>query len=86
MRTGSTIMHSSEWVIGLGTSTPAGGRTWRRQETRHYVAADGFPAIRKVTIVTLTFDHSECDGLTAGGFVSSVADAIENSGSVQVYV
>jgi 2-oxoisovalerate dehydrogenase E2 component (dihydrolipoyl transacylase) len=39
-------------------------------------------AIRKVTELTLTFDHRVCDGATAGGFVRYVADAIENPGSV----
>ncbi|MGJ9402902.1 dihydrolipoamide acetyltransferase family protein [Arthrobacter sp. KK5.5] len=43
---------------------------------------DGQLAIRKVTELTLTFDHRVCDGGTAGGFLRYVADAIENPGSV----
>ena len=39
-------------------------------------------AVRKVTELTLTFDHRVCDGGTAGGFLRYVADAIENPGSV----
>lgn len=39
-------------------------------------------AVRKVTELTLTFDHRVCDGGTAAGFLRFVADAIENPGSV----
>ncbi len=39
---------------------------------------DGELAVRKVTELTLTFDHRVCDGGTAGGFLRFVADAIEN--------
>ncbi|MEE1621265.1 dihydrolipoamide acetyltransferase family protein [Zafaria sp. J156] len=39
---------------------------------------DGQLAVRKVTELTLTFDHRVCDGGTAGGFLRFVADAIEN--------
>jgi 2-oxoisovalerate dehydrogenase E2 component (dihydrolipoyl transacylase) len=43
---------------------------------------NGELAVRKVTELTLTFDHRICDGGTAGGFLRYVADAIENPGSV----
>ena len=43
---------------------------------------NGGLAVRKVTELTLTFDHRVCDGGTAGGFLRYVADAIENPGSV----
>jgi len=43
---------------------------------------NGQLAVRKVTELTLTFDHRVCDGGTAGGFLRFVADAIENPGSV----
>ncbi|MDI3196315.1 dihydrolipoamide acetyltransferase family protein, partial [Pseudarthrobacter sp. AL07] len=43
---------------------------------------DGELAVRKVTELTLTFDHRVCDGGTAAGFLRLVADAIENPGSV----
>ncbi|MEK0153948.1 dihydrolipoamide acetyltransferase family protein [Arthrobacter oryzae] len=43
---------------------------------------DGELAIRKVTELTLTFDHRVCDGGTAGGFLRYLADAIENPRSL----
>ncbi|MBT2549613.1 dihydrolipoamide acetyltransferase family protein [Arthrobacter sp. ISL-65] len=43
---------------------------------------EGELAVRKVTELTLTFDHRVCDGGTAGGFLRYVADAIENPGVV----
>ncbi|KRE91904.1 dihydrolipoamide acetyltransferase family protein [Arthrobacter sp. Soil764] len=39
-------------------------------------------AVRKVTELTLTFDHRVCDGGTAAGFLRFVADAIENPTSL----
>jgi len=45
-------------------------------------AVNGELAVRKVTELTLTFDHRVCDGGTAGGFLRYVADAIENPGAV----
>ncbi|WP_394939863.1 dihydrolipoamide acetyltransferase family protein [Psychromicrobium sp. YIM B11713] len=41
---------------------------------------DGELAVRKLTELTLVFDHRVCDGGTAGGFLRYVADAIENPG------
>ncbi|MGO4473836.1 dihydrolipoamide acetyltransferase family protein [Arthrobacter sp. M-10] len=43
---------------------------------------DGELAVRKVTELTLAFDHRVCDGETAAGFLRYVADAIENPGTV----
>ncbi|MBO1269173.1 dihydrolipoamide acetyltransferase family protein, partial [Arthrobacter cavernae] len=43
---------------------------------------NGQLAVRKVTELTLAFDHRVCDGETAAGFLRYVADAIENPGSV----
>lgn len=37
-------------------------------------------AVRKITELTLAFDHRVCDGETAAGFLRYVADAIENPG------
>jgi pyruvate dehydrogenase E2 component (dihydrolipoamide acetyltransferase) len=42
---------------------------------------DGQLAVRKVTELTLAFDHRVCDGETAAGFLRYVADAIENPGA-----
>jgi 2-oxoisovalerate dehydrogenase E2 component (dihydrolipoyl transacylase) len=43
---------------------------------------NGELAVRKVTELTLTFDHRVCDGGVAGGFLRYVGDAIENPGWV----
>lgn len=43
---------------------------------------NGELAVRKVTELTLTFDHRVCDGGVAGGFLRFMADAIENPGSL----
>ncbi|WP_024817789.1 dihydrolipoamide acetyltransferase family protein [Arthrobacter sp. 31Y] len=41
---------------------------------------NGELAVRKVTELTLAFDHRVCDGETAAGFLRYVADAMENPG------
>jgi pyruvate dehydrogenase E2 component (dihydrolipoamide acetyltransferase) len=38
---------------------------------------DGQLAVRKVTQLTLAFDHRVCDGGTAGGFLRLLADCVE---------
>jgi pyruvate dehydrogenase E2 component (dihydrolipoamide acetyltransferase) len=43
---------------------------------------NGQLAVRKVTELTLTFDHRVCDGGTAAGFLRYVADGMENPGAV----
>ncbi|MHA7279387.1 dihydrolipoamide acetyltransferase family protein [Arthrobacter sp. MDT2-2] len=43
---------------------------------------DGQLAVRKVTELTLAFDHRACDGGTAGGFLRFVADAMEDPGAM----
>jgi pyruvate dehydrogenase E2 component (dihydrolipoamide acetyltransferase) len=42
----------------------------------------GALAVRNGTKLTLTFDYRACVGGTGAGVLGSVADAIENSGSV----
>ncbi|MHC8608790.1 dihydrolipoamide acetyltransferase family protein [Paenarthrobacter ureafaciens] len=42
---------------------------------------NGELAVRKVTELTLAFDHRVCDGETAAGFLRYVADCIENPGA-----
>ncbi len=42
---------------------------------------DGELAVRKMTELTLAFDHRVCDGGTAAGFLRFVADAMENPAS-----
>ncbi|UWX96615.1 2-oxo acid dehydrogenase subunit E2 [Arthrobacter zhaoxinii] len=41
-------------------------------------------AVRRLTQLTLVFDHRVCDGATAGGFLRYVADAVENPGRILV--
>ncbi|MCA4133055.1 dihydrolipoamide acetyltransferase family protein [Arthrobacter sp. M4] len=41
---------------------------------------DGQLAVRKVTELTLAFDHRVCDGATAAGFLRFVAECIQNPG------
>ncbi len=64
------INHPEVAILGVGRIID---RPW---------VVDGELAVRKVTELTLTFDHRVCDGGTAGGFLRYVADAIENPGSV----
>ncbi|HEX7381045.1 MAG TPA: dihydrolipoamide acetyltransferase family protein [Nevskiaceae bacterium] len=42
---------------------------------------DGQITARKITVMSLVFDHRVCDGLAAAGFMRAVADAIENPAS-----
>ncbi|KAD4060221.1 2-oxo acid dehydrogenase subunit E2 [Arthrobacter yangruifuii] len=39
-------------------------------------------AVRRVTQLTLVFDHRVCDGAAAGGFLRYVADAVESPGRI----
>jgi 2-oxoisovalerate dehydrogenase E2 component (dihydrolipoyl transacylase) len=42
--------------------------------------------VRKVSELTLTFDHRVCDGGFAGGFLRYIADDIANPGTVSVEI
>ncbi|KRF08300.1 branched-chain alpha-keto acid dehydrogenase subunit E2 [Arthrobacter sp. Soil782] len=64
------INHPEAAILGLGRIID---RPW---------VVNGELAVRKVTELTLTFDHRVCDGGVAGGFLRYVADAIENPGGV----
>jgi 2-oxoisovalerate dehydrogenase E2 component (dihydrolipoyl transacylase) len=64
------INHPEAAILGVGRIID---RPW---------VVDGQLAVRKVTELTLTFDHRVCDGGTAGGFLRYVADAMESPGSV----
>ncbi|WP_427129503.1 dihydrolipoamide acetyltransferase family protein [Pseudarthrobacter sp. S9] len=63
------INHPEVGILGVGRIID---KAW---------VVNGELAVRKVTELTLTFDHRVCDGGTAGGFLRYVADAIENPGS-----
>lgn len=64
---GSTpiINHPEAALLGIGRITD---KPW---------AVDGQLAVRKVTQLSLTFDHRVCDGGVAGGFLRHVADRVE---------
>jgi pyruvate dehydrogenase E2 component (dihydrolipoamide acetyltransferase) len=60
------INHPEVAIIGLGRIID---RPW---------VIDGQLAVRKITELTLAFDHRVCDGGTAGGFLRQLADYIED--------
>jgi 2-oxoisovalerate dehydrogenase E2 component (dihydrolipoyl transacylase) len=60
------INHPEVAILGMGRVID---RPW---------VMDGQLAVRKVTELTLSFDHRACDGGTAGGFLRYVADCIES--------
>jgi 2-oxoisovalerate dehydrogenase E2 component (dihydrolipoyl transacylase) len=60
------INHPEVAILGIGRIVD---RPW---------VVDGQLTVRKVTELTLSFDHRACDGGTAGGFLRLVADCIES--------
>jgi 2-oxoisovalerate dehydrogenase E2 component (dihydrolipoyl transacylase) len=60
------INHPEVAILGMGRVID---RPW---------VVDGQLTARKVTELTLAFDHRACDGGTAGGFLRYVADCIES--------
>ncbi|MBV9793652.1 MAG: 2-oxo acid dehydrogenase subunit E2 [Actinobacteria bacterium] len=60
------INHPEVAIIGLGRIID---RPW---------VVDGELAVRQVTELTLAFDHRVCDGGTAGGFLRTLADYLED--------
>jgi len=60
------INHPEVAILGMGRVID---RPW---------VVDGQLTVRKVTELTLAFDHRVCDGGTAGGFLRYVADCIES--------
>ncbi|HEX6967697.1 MAG TPA: dihydrolipoamide acetyltransferase family protein [Micromonosporaceae bacterium] len=81
--TGGTFTLNNYGVFGVDGSTPiinhpeAALLGVGRIVEKPWVV-DGQLAVRKVTQISLTFDHRVCDGGTAGGFLRHVADCIEN--------
>jgi len=59
------INHPEVAILGIGRIID---RPW---------VVDGQLAVRKVTELTLAFDHLVCDGGTAGGYLRYVADCVE---------
>ncbi len=60
------INHPEVAILGMGRVID---RPW---------AVDGQLAVRKVTQLTLAFDHRACDGAVAGGFLRFVGDCVES--------
>jgi len=60
------INHPEVAILGMGRIID---RPW---------VVNGEIAIRKVTELTLAFDHRACDGATAGGYLRYVADCIQS--------
>ena len=60
------INHPEAGILGIGRIVD---KPW---------VVDGALAVRKVTQLSLSFDHRVCDGGTAGGFLRYVADCVEN--------
>jgi 2-oxoisovalerate dehydrogenase E2 component (dihydrolipoyl transacylase) len=80
--TGGTVTLNNYGVFGVDGSTPiinhpeAALLGVGRIVDKPWVV-DGALAVRKVTQLSLTFDHRVCDGGTAGGFLRFVADCVE---------
>src|SRR6185312_4078209 len=63
--------HAGPGELGGGTFT-----------INNYGVLDGELCVRKMTELTLSFDHRVCDGAVAAGFLRFVADAMENPAEV----
>jgi pyruvate dehydrogenase E2 component (dihydrolipoamide acetyltransferase) len=80
--TGGTFTLNNYGVFGVDGSTPiinhpeAALLGVGRIVDKPWVV-DGELAVRKVTQLSLTFDHRVCDGGVAGGFLRYVADCVE---------
>ncbi|MER7767961.1 dihydrolipoamide acetyltransferase family protein [Kitasatospora sp. NPDC096140] len=80
--TGGTFTLNNYGVFGVDGSTPllnhpeAAILGVGRVVDKPWVT-DGELAVRKVTQLSLTFDHRVCDGAVAGGFLRYVADCVE---------
>jgi len=81
--TGGTFTLNNYGVFGVDGSTPiinhpeAALLGVGRIVDKPWVV-DGALAVRKVTQLSLTFDHRVCDGGAAGGFLRYVADCVEH--------
>ena len=60
------INHPEVGLLGIGRIIE---RPW---------VVEGSVVVRKITQLTLAFDHRVCDGRTAGGFLRFVADCVES--------
>ncbi|MBT2233432.1 dihydrolipoamide acetyltransferase family protein [Nonomuraea sp. NEAU-A123] len=89
--TGGTFTLNNYGVFGVDGSTPiinhpeAALLGIGRIIDRPWVT-DGTVVPRKVTQLSLTFDHRVCDGAAAGGFLRYVADCVENPAILLAHV
>ncbi|MEU8798374.1 dihydrolipoamide acetyltransferase family protein [Spirillospora sp. NPDC048819] len=89
--TGGTFTLNNYGVFGVDGSTPiinhpeAALLGVGRIIDRPWVV-DGTVTPRKITQLSLTFDHRVCDGGTAGGFLRYVADCVENPSILLAHV
>ncbi|MFG1688864.1 dihydrolipoamide acetyltransferase family protein [Nonomuraea sp. NPDC049269] len=89
--TGGTFTLNNYGVFGVDGSTPiinhpeAALLGMGRIIDRPWVT-DGAVVPRKVTQLSLTFDHRVCDGGAAGGFLRYVADCVENPAILLAHV
>ncbi|WP_329101585.1 2-oxo acid dehydrogenase subunit E2 [Micromonospora sp. NBC_01699] len=88
--TGGTFTLNNYGVFGVDGSTPiinhpeAALLGIGRIVDKPWVV-DGALAVRKVTQLSLTFDHRVCDGGVAGGFLRHVADCVERPAMLIAY-
>lgn len=80
--TGGTFTLNNYGVFGVDGSTPIINHPEAAllgvgQIVDKPWVVDGQLAVRKVTQLSLTFDHRVCDGGVAGGFLRHVADCVE---------
>jgi 2-oxoisovalerate dehydrogenase E2 component (dihydrolipoyl transacylase) len=68
------INHPEVAIVGVG-----------RIRERPWVV-NGEVTVRKVTQLTLSFDHRVCDGGTAGGFLRLLADMIERPAALLAHL
>ena len=86
---GSTFTVNNYGVFGSDGATPiinypeAAILGISRIRERPWVV-DGELAVRRVTTLTIAFDHRICDGAAAGGFLDYVATCMENPGAALV--
>lgn len=79
---GGTFTLNNYGVFGVDGSTPIinqpeAGLLGIGRITDKPWTVDGQLAVRKVTQLSLTFDHRVCDGGVAGGFLRYIADCVE---------
>lgn len=89
--TGGTFTVNNHGVFGTDGTTPiinhpeAGMLAIGRIIDRPW-AYQGQIQLRRITQLSLSFDHRVCDGAVAGGFIRYVADCIEHPGAMLAHL